>query len=411
MSNGIIKWMRKIYLQIISSIAFYPMIIAFAFVILSWVMLMIDFSEWGTGIKAQLDWIRLKDAATARTIASTIAASILSLTVFSFSLVMIILTQAASQISNRTLDSMISNRFQQVVLGFYIGTIVYALILLNTIRDVKSGIYVPALSIYLLILLTVVDIFLFIYFLHFATQTVKYGTIINRIHDQTTKSLLRLSDKGQPEKEIIHLNEGITITANESGYYQGFDKEGLVRWTERNNVIVRFLYPVGTYHLKETPFLMIYDHNPETKKREELFTFIDFYHHQLPDHHYYFGFLHLSEIAIKSLSPGINDPSTAVLAIHALTDLFAIRCGAEPITRHKGNSGIVRIIQEEWSFEKLFHKCIDPIWHYGQNDLFVQEAMRDMLEQLSMLDKNSKYKGLFDKLSAEIRLKQTKAQV
>ena len=89
-------------------------------------------------------------------------------------MVMIALNQAASQMSNRVLSSMIENRFQQIVLGFYIGTIVYALFLLSTIRDINSGVYVPALSIYLLILLTVIDIFLFIYFLDYVTQTVKY---------------------------------------------------------------------------------------------------------------------------------------------------------------------------------------------------------------------------------------------
>ena len=79
--------------------------------------------------------------------------------------------------SNRVLNSMIENRFQQVILGIYIGTIVYALFLLSTIRDISSGIYVPAFSIYLLILLTVIDIFLFIYFLDYVTQTVKYETV------------------------------------------------------------------------------------------------------------------------------------------------------------------------------------------------------------------------------------------
>ena len=78
---------------------------------------------------------------------------------------MILLNQAASQMSNRMLSSMIGNRFQQLTLGFYIGTIVYALFSLSSIRDIDSGIYVPALSIYLLLLLTITDIFLFIYFI------------------------------------------------------------------------------------------------------------------------------------------------------------------------------------------------------------------------------------------------------
>ncbi len=146
------KWFRIYYNKITESIAFIPAIIAIGFLLLSWGMLEIDFSPWGKQLKGGLSWLSLKDASTARSIISTVAGALISLTVFSFSLVMIVLNQAASQMSNRVLTSMIENRFQQVILGFYIGTIVYALFLLSTIRDINSGIYVPALSIYQLIL-------------------------------------------------------------------------------------------------------------------------------------------------------------------------------------------------------------------------------------------------------------------
>jgi uncharacterized membrane protein len=84
------------------------------------------------------NWLSQKDADTARSICSTIAGAIISLAVFSFSMVMTLLSQAAAQMSSRV-DTLISNRFQQVVLEFYIGTIVYALFLLSTIRDINRG--------------------------------------------------------------------------------------------------------------------------------------------------------------------------------------------------------------------------------------------------------------------------------
>ncbi len=183
------KWLRKYYSKTVNSIAFYPALISLGFLLLSILMLELDFSETGKHIKSQLSWLSLRDASTARSILTTISGGIISLTVFSFSMVMILLNQAASQMSNRMLDSMIGNRFQQIILGFYIGTIVYSLFLLSTIRDITSGIYVPALSIYLLLLFTVVDIFLFIYFLHYVTQSVKFEIIINRIHEKTLHTL------------------------------------------------------------------------------------------------------------------------------------------------------------------------------------------------------------------------------
>ena len=94
--NKIYKWLRKSYNKITSSIAFYPALISIGFLLLSVLMLELDFSEAGKHLKSQLKWISLRDASTARTILGTVAGGIISLTVFSFSMVMILLSQVLS---------------------------------------------------------------------------------------------------------------------------------------------------------------------------------------------------------------------------------------------------------------------------------------------------------------------------
>ena len=182
---------RILYNKIINSIAFLPGVIALSFLVMAVIMLEIDFSDIGTNLKAKTSWLRLKDASTARSVISTIAAALLSLTVFSFSMVMIVLNQAASQMSNRVLTSMIQNRFQQIVLGCYIGTIVYSLTILSTIRDISDTVSIPSLSIYLLIILTVIAIFLFIYFLDYVTKTVKFETVIDGIEKKKLNTITK----------------------------------------------------------------------------------------------------------------------------------------------------------------------------------------------------------------------------
>jgi uncharacterized membrane protein len=205
---GFLQWLLSRSKRLFNSIAFYPAVIAFFFLGVSVLMVLLDSSELGKSIKSRWELLRLQDASTARSIISAVAAGIISLTVFSFSMVMVVLNQAASQMSNRVLDKLIGNRFQQFILGFYIGTIVYALFLLSTIRDIDDGIYVPSLSTYLLILLTITDIFLFIYFLHYITQSVKYNIVIDRIHDETKKSLTHTC-RLDTEPEIKEGVEGI----------------------------------------------------------------------------------------------------------------------------------------------------------------------------------------------------------
>lgn len=313
------KWIRIYYNKTIESIAFYPAIIAIGFLGLSWGMLEFDFSEYGKHIKSNLSWLSLKDAGTARTIISTVAGAIISLTVFSFSMVMIVLNQAASQMSNRVLKRMIENRFQQVILGIYIGTVVYALFLLSTIRDISSGVYVPALSIYLLIVLTVIDLFLFIYFLNYVTQTVKYETVINRVRFQTFKTMERDFAEIQPLSPSWIQGSSTIIPAQRSDYFQGFNAKRLLEISENNDIKIQFLFPAGQFILEGTPCIKVYGKEKLTPELlKEIADCADFFTGQPIDRNADYGFRHLAEIATKALSPGINDPGTAVLALHAL---------------------------------------------------------------------------------------------
>ncbi len=406
------KWLRIHYKKITGSIAFIPAIIAVGFLILSLIMLEIDFSEVGKHLKASLSWLSLKDASTARSIIATVAGAIISLTVFSFSMVMIVLNQAASQMSNRVLSSMIENRFQQIVLGFYIGTIVYALFLLTTIRDINSGVYVPALSIYLLILLTVVDIFLFIYFLDYVTQTVKYETVIHRVQKKTMATMKKkfTDRKGKiPDlRGLIHSE----ITVEESDYYQGFDEKKLLQIAANNGIRISLLYKGSTYLIKGTVFMIVYGET-ELKKDDikKLLSAIDFYKGQPIEINAEYGFRQLAEVAIKALSPGINDPATAVTSLHALTDLFAYRLHHHPRIVIYGEDDMARIEVKVSTFSEIFNECIQPIWNYGKTDQYIQKQLSFMIGQLKKADDKNEYAYLFDSLIDKIKIQTAKANV
>ena len=404
--------MRENYNKVTKSIAFFPIIISIGFLLLSWLMLEIDFTDWGKNIKSSLSWLSLKDASTARSIVSTIAAGILSFTVFSFSMVMILLNQAASQMSNRILETMIGNRFQQMVLGFYIGTIVYSLFLLSTIRDINSGIYVPALSIYLLILLTIVDIFLFIYFLHFITESVKYSTIIQRTYLQTKESLNKACTVETTKTSPVVIPDGYVVTSPESGYFQGYDIKQLREIAEDQHIEIYFMHPVGTYLLKGTPLLVVKGKESlSSETRKKMFLTIDFYNGQPIERNPYYGFHHLAEVALKALSPGINDPATAVLSLNALTDLLAYRLHHFIQPMIWDDKDQLRIVGRERLFMEEFNYCILPIWDYGKEDRYIQQALFSSIDQLKQADREGRYTEIFNKLLFKISQKMEEGTV
>ncbi|GAB2530262.1 DUF2254 domain-containing protein [Rufibacter soli] len=391
MRKRVLQYVRKYYNLVINSIALYPALISLAFLLVSYLMLTIDFSPYGKSIKSQWDFLTLKDASTARTIAATIAAGILSLTVFSFSMVMILLNQAASNMSNRVLDSMIGNRFQQWVLGFYIGTIVYALFLLSTIRDLDTGIYVPALSVYLLILLTVVDIFLFIYFLHYVTQSVKYEVIIERIHRQTRQILEQQFPLPQaPGEDLPPLEQAHDVKMQASGYFQGFDQKQLLAYCTQKNWTFVFLYPVGSFILQGRPFGKVLSPQPITQEEyKQIQLLVDFYRGEPIEKNPFYGFKQLAEVAIKALSPGINDPGTAILSLHVLGDLLSFYLIHFAHQFFYDKEQVLRIVTRETTFQELIQATLLPIWDYGKEDRLLREAIDKTLSQLQQLELGS----------------------
>lgn len=379
-----LKWFRDTYRDVVTSIAFLPAIISLLFLGLSFLMVNFDFSETGKQIKSNLHWLSLKDASTARSICSSIAGGILSLAVFSFSMVMILLSQAAAQMSNRILGQLISNRFQQVVLGFYIGTIVYALFLLSTIRDNNTGIYVPAISTYLLIALTVVDIFLFIYFLHYITQSVKFETIIHRIHDATKDSLKKACKMEIRPAENPMPENGKIINAGKSGLYHGFSPDNLLDLSQNENAMIFVLLPVGSYVMEDTPLLAVTCNkrlSPDFEKNLSLA--INIGRGQEVSTSFYYGFRQLMEIGVKALSPGINDPGTAILSLQAIGDLLAYRLTHFPLAIFDDKEGERRIITKERTFEEMFEEYLLPIWDYGKEDRLLQHEMLHILTLLN----------------------------
>ena len=405
------KWFRIYYNKITGSIAFIPAVIALAFLLVSWMMLEIDFSVWGKNLKSSLSWLSLKDASTARSIVSTVAGALISLTVFSFSLVMIVLNQAASQMSNRMLASMIENRFQQIILGFYIGTIVYALFLLSTVRDINSGIYVPALSIYLLILLTVIDIFLFIYFLDYVTQTVKYETVIHRVKMQTMATMTKRFEEENEEVFSLPNLPRRELHMRESNYFQGFNEKKLMQIATDHDLYIYFLYKQATYLIKGTVFMEIYSNEPVEKECiAEIIAATDFYNGQSIQINADFGFNQIAEVAIKALSPGINDPGTAVISLHALSDLLAYRLNHKlPCGRYDDEEN-QRIYVPTTTFTEIFEKSIYPIWSYGKKDQYIQIELIGMIRQLKSLDHEKQHSGLFENLIRQVLEEQNKSQ-
>lgn len=97
--------------------------------------------------------------------------------------------------------------------------------MLTSISETDDATNVPSLTVYLLLMFTVFDIFLFIYFLHYITQSFRYEQLIQRIHNKTTETLEKLAKNNNTYYGKGVEIEGNEIASQQSGYYQGFNEK------------------------------------------------------------------------------------------------------------------------------------------------------------------------------------------
>ncbi len=136
--------------------------------------------------------------------------------------------------------------------------------------------------------------------------------------------------------------------------------------------------------------------------RNDLLSATDFFKGQPIDRNADYGFNQLAEVAIKALSPGINDPGTAVISLHSLSDLFAYKLYHNLPSIRPDKEGVKRIYIPCSSFDDMFEKCIHPIWNYGKKDEYIQKELVSMVKQLKTADHKKLYTEMFDKLVAEV---------
>ena len=394
-------WLISKYQTFVSSIAFIPGFISLGFLVLAALIFSFDLTDTGQQIKSDIPWLSIKDPSTARSILGAIAGGIISLTVFSFSMVMIVLNQAASQMSNRVLDKLIGNRFQQIVLGIYIGTIIFTFFLFSTIRETEDAFQIPSLSIFLLTVITVIDIFIFIYFLHYITQSVKYDVIIERIKTSTFDGMKHFCIESLEDRVERDFAAHSIVRASQSGIFEGFDDKEMLKFLSENECSMLSVHPIGTYILRGQPIAKC-SRKLEDDQMEEALLGIILSNQESVERNYEYGFRQLSEIALKALSPGINDPGTAIISFRAIVDLLGYRAIHFPPSVLSNKGGQFKIFRNELSFDDLFERAICPIWDYGKEDRMIRREFKLLLNQLSLVISSKPLTNLLDQVEKAI---------
>lgn len=378
----------KFYYKVINSIAFYPTLIALLFLVCSIVVMSIEFNSIVIEFKSSVERVLVHNADNARLILGTIVGSIISLMVFSFSMVMIVLNRATSTLSPRVIPGLISDKFHQIVLGFYLGSIIFSLILIVNIEAPNVEFSVPSLGIFFSMLFAIICMGLFVYFIHSISQKIQVDYILNDIYKVTRKELEKV-DEQEAKVEVPNTDDWIECKADDSGYIKKIDEKGLKLFCEKNDVRIKIELSLGAFVMKGYPFLKI-DKDLEEEVKKDVLTHFTLYTEERISDHYSFGFKQISEIAVKALSPGINDPGTASKAIDLLSDLFIKLIFVTERNYVLDKDDEVCVFLRPLPFEELMTQIIIPIREYGKKDISIMVRLLDCLKYMLYVDQQEK---------------------
>lgn len=372
--------LRVLWESLRSSLWFLPTLLVLSAVVLA--LVVIDAEPWFDQNNFEKQWPRLlgAGAAGARGMLSAIAGSIITVAGVAFSILIVALTLASNQYTPRILRNFMRDKGNQSVLGVFLGVFAYCLVVLRTIRGGDEGAFVPSLAVFVAVVLAFVAIGFFIFFIHHISSALQASSIIDAAAKETIEAIDRLfptelgkaASSAPPSRLPPADQEWQKVAARRTGYIQSADGDALLRFARKWNVVIRMELGIGEFVVEGAPLVSLAgEKTPDHKAELELSSAYSINRHRTTVQDVGFGIRQIVDIALKGLSPGINDTTTAVICVDYLTAIVARLAPRQVETPFRIDQGQLRVIARGPSFRSLLDETFDQIRQNSEGNVAV----------------------------------------
>ncbi len=343
-------------------------------------------------------WPRLFGAGAegARGMMSTIAGSMMSVVGVTFSMILVVLALASSQYTSRILRNFMRSQVTQVVLGIFAGIFTYCLIVLRTIRSGEEGAFVPSLAVFFGFVLALGGVGALMFFIHHIASSIQASNIIASVANETIHAIERLfpehlgqgpgEDDDDSTPDLLAERNWRAVPTKESGYIQSVDNAALLRVARDRKTIVRMERGIGEFVVRNTALVSLaLGDPPDQETIAALRATFTISRHRTVEQDAAFGIRQIVDVALKALSPGINDTTTAVTYVDYLTKILAEVASRQIPSSRRFEEGELRVIAKGPSFESLLAESFDQIRGYAKGDVAILSRMLDALQTLASL--------------------------
>jgi uncharacterized membrane protein len=332
------------------------------------------------GVLSLPGWINTDGADAARQVLIGIAAAVITVAGVVFSIVILALTLASQQFGPRMLRNFIRDRGTQFALGAFVATFVYSILTLGAVSNQGSRPFVPNLGVAVALALTLGSVLVLIYFIHHVATSIQLTSVVSAIARdfQTTVDEMfgeeaELSTgPGEAGMSVTELairmaDDGATVAATASGFLQAVGHRRLVRIASSSNAVIRLLNRPGHFLVEGRPLAVVWPAQAAPQVAKALVRAQVVGPHRTLTQDVGFAVDQLAEIALRALSPAVNDTFTAINCIDWLGDgLCKISARQLPSGVYRDSQGLIRLIDPVITYERLVKGGFDKIRQAGR---------------------------------------------
>lgn len=338
---------------------------------------------------AWLQWASVNTTDGARALLSTIAGSMITVAGVIFSINVLALSFASSQYGPRLLRNFMRDRPSQVVLGAFLATYLYCVLVLRTVGSSAEKVQLPHLAIAGALVLGLASLAVLIFFIHHVARAIQVSSVVEGVgRDLTTliaEFVQRPSQRPTASEAAGAGGHRCVIESLADGYVQALAFDELVATAATADGVVQMHVTPGDYVSSGLPLATLHTRTrPEPLPLKPIRTAIVVGTQRTNDQDLEFPIDQLAEIAVRALSPGVNDPFTAILCINrlgaALGSLAGVRWPAPSFADQHGHERL-RLLPN--SLERLLHRSFDQILHYGATNRAIARQVMKMLAHVA----------------------------
>ncbi|EYR62572.1 hypothetical protein N866_07365 [Actinotalea ferrariae CF5-4] len=343
-------------------------------------------------LSASVPWLFQGGPDGARSLLSTIASAMISVTGLVFSITMVVLQLASSQFTPRVLGSFLDSRVTQSTLGVFTGTFVYALTVLRSVRGESDELqaFVPQTSVTAAFLFVLASVGFFLAFIQHITNSIRVSQVVLGTADEARDVVGRLYPQEPPDEPA---DDGPprpaarTVTVGDrSGHLREVDLDGLLRIAAEHDVLIEVVRQMGEF-LPEGGRVAVVRAGSHAALTDELVEDVGkavvLARERGVGQDPAFGLRKLVDIAERALSPAVNDPTTASQVVDA--EHRALRLAVQrydPPARLVDDEGRLRVVHRPQTVADLLQLAVREIAHWGRDSLQIPVRLRAMLDDL-----------------------------